>query len=357
MGHPTLPPELTQAPAQRPGVATIATTPEWFEWWLQAFGTPQCGVWQTADAHLRVPYRLERDVIAGVPVMTARGATNDHTPRYDVLGEPFDPLPQLRAAGSDLSASVLRFDYVSDASRLILALRERARAEGLLWHLDFCEASPWVDCTGDWDQYWLDRGKTRQTWARKERKLMEREGATFHVVTERAELDEVFEEVLEVEASGWKGREGTAIHQQPDTLAFYTALARGCAERGWLRLFLLRHEGAIVAFQLCTCLAGTVSMLKIGFREEHARTSPGQVLQTRILRWAFAESDITAFDLLGGGGEAFGTKLKWANRVEILHTVRVFRPTPASALAWARYVAGPAVKQRLRRPASAAAAA
>ena len=70
MGRPTLPPNLQQAPVQPPGVDTIATRAEWFEWWLEAFSTPECGTWQTADARLKVPYRLERDRIAGISVMT-----------------------------------------------------------------------------------------------------------------------------------------------------------------------------------------------------------------------------------------------------------------------------------------------
>lgn len=350
-----LPAHLQREDNQRTGADTIATTPEWFDAWLAAFGDAECGIWTSGDRRLLIPYRITTDRIAGLPVRTALGATNDHTPRFDIMGELVDPLPQLRAAASDLSASVLQFDLVSASSRLVTSLERLGRAYGLAWHMDFCEASPWVNCTGDWEDYWQSRGKSRQTWARKERKLMQGAGTQFEVIRDRSDLDGVMDEILDVEASGWKGREGTAIRQQPDTLAFYTRIARDCADRDRLRLFLIRKDGDIIAFQLCTFLDGVIYMLKIGFREEHSRTSPGQVLQTQILRWCFDQHNVHAFDLLGGGGEAFTTKLRWANRIETLHTVRIFRRSPGAALAWGRYVSGPAVKRRLMGAASGSA--
>jgi len=39
----------------------------------------------------------------------------------------------------------------------------------------------------------------------------------------------------------------------------------------------------------------------------------------------------------------------WATRVEELYTLYVFRPTPAGALAWFRWSAGPRARQWLRR--------
>ncbi|HHH36204.1 MAG TPA: GNAT family N-acetyltransferase [Gammaproteobacteria bacterium] len=324
----------------------ISTTAPWFEIWQEAFGGPDSGIW--THEGISIPYVKRRSIIAGLPVSSLQGATNDHTPRYDILSGDEDCLADaLSQMFRDFSVSLLSFSYLDRDARLLRPFLQ-GQGGGLLYHIDHCEFSPYVDCTLPWEQYWQSRGRSRATWARRERKLMDKMGAEFAIITDRKDADSVLEEIYDVEASGWKGRKGTAIKQQPATLRFYTRLIQHAADSGMLRLFVLRLEGRIIAFQVTTFTAGTISMLKIGYLEELARLSPGQALQIRILRWAFEQPEVKVFDLLGGGGEAYQTKLRWATDQRELFTLRLFRKDPAGLWAWGRYVAGPRVKGLLR---------
>ena len=83
---------------------------------------------------------------------------------------------------------------------------------------------------------------------------------------------------------------------------------------------------------------------------EYSKLSPGQALQTRILRWAFAQPEVRVFDLLGGGGEAYQTKMRWATGKKELFTLQVFRKDLPGLWAWGRYVVAPKIKNTLRPP-------
>ena len=62
-----------------------------------------------------------------------------------------------------------------------------------------------------------------------------------------ARLDEGLAEVIRVEELAWKGGRGTAIASQQDTREFYGDVARWAAERGWLRIHMLRLDGDPIA--------------------------------------------------------------------------------------------------------------
>ena len=181
-------------------------------------------------------------------IEAAVGASNDHTPRYDVIGSVCDPAAVFHRMMSDLNVSLLSFDYVSEQSELLRTLRMRPK--GLLYQIDFCEDSPYVDCALGWDDYWARLGSTRSLWVRRERKLMGQQGAVLRCLTNWQEVDALLTMVYEVEASGWKGREGTAIKQRPETLMFYNRCLRHWAESGVLRLFTLWLREELIAFQI-----------------------------------------------------------------------------------------------------------
>lgn len=326
---------------------TVSTTTGWFDAWLAAFGTEGDGIWVPPDKpdDLGIPYVKGQYTVGAIRIPMATGATNDHTPRYDILGELSQPAYALQAMMKECGVSLLSFSYLSENSRLLRAIRKNDA--GLLYYVDFCETSPYVDCTVSWEEYWHSRGKTKATWKRRERKLFNDRHAQFECVTEWGRAEFILPEVFAIEASGWKGQAGSAIQQDRSTLAFYTTIARQWADDGALRLFILSIDQQIVAFQLNALYGGVLYHVKVGYLEEYAALSPGQALQLRILRWAFDNPDIQAFDMLGGGGRAAENKLKWATHAETLHTLYVFRKDLCGLIAWARLVLAPASKARL----------
>jgi len=103
----------------------------------------------------------------------------------------------------------------------------------------------------------------------------------------RERLDEVLEEAFRIEASGWKGTNGTAITSRPDTRRFYRDVARWAAGEGWLRIAFLRLDGHAVA------------MMYLLETEGFERHSPGMVLLASVIEDAFGR-DVDRVELLGG---------------------------------------------------------
>lgn len=339
------PRENTPAPAC---TDNMTTSEAWVDIWLDAFGDADCGIWQTPgeSAGIRIPYRIETLPVGKLQLRAARGASNDHTPRYDILGDGPVDYPLLRGMMRTLGVHCLVFPYLERNSHLLHAVDTGLPAAG--YHLDFCENSPYVDCTGDWDEYWSQRGKTRSTWARRERRMLRDEGASLRVLATRAEVEQVWDRLLEIEASGWKGEMGSAIAQSRDTSTFYGRLVPMLADADRLRLFVLEHpQSGIIAFQIAAFSNGVLYQMKVGYDDQYRKASPGQVLQLQLLRWCFEHDEIRAFDFLGGGGKAAPNKYRWSTGVTPLYTLYVFAPGVLGRLAWLRYKIAPALKARL----------
>lgn len=329
-----------------PAQEFLSTTPEWFQRWLNAFGGVHAGIWRPGNSNVQlgIPYQRQAERIGPFAVPCAAGATNSHTPRYDILGELTQVEVTLHNMMTELNAAFLSFPYVALNSRLANAIAHQPT--GLLHHIDVCESAPFADCAGNWDEYWKSRGKSRTEWARRERRLMEDQGARVACLTEWHDIAPHFSALLEIEASGWKGKEGSAIVQSPQTLAFYTACAQAWAEAGALRLFVLYLQDAPIAFEMNVQTGDRLNCVKHGYLEQHAKQGPGQVLRIQVLKWAFERPDVKLFDMFGPATEA---KMKWATGVEDLYTFRVFRRNLSGRLAWFRYAVAPRIKAKLRK--------
>lgn len=324
---------------------SISTTQSWFDIWLDAFGSDNVGIWRPDGAKndIGIPYKRTEQRIGRIVISAATGAVNSHTPRYDILGELNGPNQVMRKMMRDLDVAMLTFPLLSRQSKLLQM--HKGFWKRPFYHLDFCESSPYVSCIGNWDDYWGSRGKkTRQEYSRNERRLMEK-NSKFLCITSKPDAESLLEEVLAVEASGWKGKEKTAILCDQKVLIFYRHLVSQWAQAGLLRLFLLQnYNEEIIAFQLCGLYKGVLTSLKIGYRQDYYKLSPGQVLQLQILRWAFAQSDVDIFDMLG---PATPNKLIWSTDQEDLYTLQVFRPNAPGLTAWLRFVIAPAVKSKI----------
>jgi len=322
----------------------VSTTPEWYEAWIQHFGHGDAGIWSSSDgtSGVRIPYCKSQEMLGPLAIPAAIGAGNSHTPRFDVLGSIESPDIFDRML-RDIDAHMLTFGFVSKRSQLMVAT-ERFRND-LSYLIDFCESAPYVDCSGSWDEYWKGRGSSRTEWARRERKLMNDQKAVLECLTDWSIIEPRFEDILALEATGWKGAQGSAIIQSADTLGFYRQMTRTWAEQGRLRLFTLSVDGKPVAFELLVDYNGRLNCFKHGYDDAWAKQGPGMVLRILVLKWAFAEQGVSIFDMFGPESEA---KRKWATGVENLYTVRVFRRSLRGLLGRLRYDHLPKLKRRFQ---------
>lgn len=148
-----------------------------------------------------------------------------------------------------------------------------------------------------------------------------------------AEVGPLWDEVVAVEAAGWKTAEGTALAVQPRMGEFYRRWCTLAAERGVLRLAFLRIDGRPAAVQVAVEQHGRFSLSKIGFDEDFARCSPGNLLMLHTVRWA-AERGLDSFEFLGA--EEPWTAV-WCDGVRSCTEVQVYPPTWRSVPAAAEF--------------------
>lgn len=121
----------------------------------------------------------------------------------------------------------------------------------------------------------------------------------FEIIpSEVSTLDQHLEELFRLEASGWKGREGSAILCHPHIHRFYTEYARSAAEAGMLRLFFLRIGGKTVAARLAVEHSKRLWDLRMGYDESFSRCAPGVLLTHETLRYA-VDQGLEAYEFLG----------------------------------------------------------
>lgn len=130
--------------------------------------------------------------------------------------------------------------------------------------------------------------------------LSQESGVEFVTAFDTETLSPAFDEFVDVEASGWKGRIGTAIQADRRLMGFYRSLIDGFTPTGGVRINLLRVGGRCIAGQFCLKVDRSLYNLKIGYREDFSRLSPGNMLLEHVLKREFAAGDVDAVNLITG---------------------------------------------------------
>ncbi len=122
----------------------------------------------------------------------------------------------------------------------------------------------------------------RREMRRLARRLAEALDAPLEVrdVSDDSSAIELF---MQIEESGWKGRNGTAFAQQPGHSEFFRALCDGFRATGRLQVLALAAGDRIAALK-CNLLAGDEAFsFKIAFDESLSRYSPGVQLEVAMV--------------------------------------------------------------------------
>ncbi len=132
------------------------------------------------------------------------------------------------------------------------------------------------------------------------RRLASLEGVRFESVDADGDIERAFEEFLDLESSGWKGRtgSGTAIKLNPRYVAFYRALARDLDAGDGCEINLLRAEGRCIAGEFCLRTGREYAALKIGYDETYSSLGPGQLLAARTLERCCMDPRIARYNQL-----------------------------------------------------------
>ncbi len=294
---------------------------DWLEAWRAAFAPesePRIAVLSRDGEPAGVLPLLERE--GGLAAMA-----NDHTPSFRPLARDDDALRELVDAAI---APVLAVPMVPEGHPL-LGLRGVTSTDAVI--------SPRVDMAATFDE-WRELTKPRwQTPIERLRRKMDREHeAVFSLVEAPQDLDATLTAGFDVEGSGWKAAAGTAISSQPQTEAFYRAVARAFEARGELRCSSITLDGRMVAFGLQVLHGGRLYQLKTGFDESLRKLAPGLVLQLGVIERCF-ELELDAYEFLGHTSE---WKRKFATGERAYRTWTGYRSGTRYAYRRARRLAG-----------------
>ena len=158
-----------------------------------------------------------------------------------------------------------------------------------------------IDTSGRWDEYQrtLSSRTTRRLTQRRE--SAERQFGSCDYSMEDAttsNVDELIDLIVRVEASGWKGKNGSALAHRADLRAFFVAYARRAAAAGQLRVAVLRFGPAIAAVELAVEAHGRLWGLKVAYDEAFAAFAPGLQLIDGSIRAAF-ERQLQSYEFVG----------------------------------------------------------
>jgi hypothetical protein len=193
----------------------------------------------------------------------------------------------------------LRLARVRADSPVPAALTAAYRGKGIV----LCRPAapcPWIALDRSWEHPERHINVGRQSDLRRARRHAEgRGGILSEIITPKPrELGLLLDEAFTVEASGWKGRNGTALLHDRKLGTFFRRYAEAACESRCLRIARLKIGGKAAAMQLAIETGNSYWLLKIGFDEEFARCSPGVLLLVDSIAYA-AKRGLRSCEFMG----------------------------------------------------------
>lgn len=279
----------------------------WYEAWLRELAPrPQDVLFvelrRAARTVAIVPLEAGTQRRAGLRLRELRLPEHDHLPLADLICETgldaawLVPALVRTLAHERIRWDLLRFGMVMDESALLHRL-EGVRLARRVVPMKICEQ---VDCALPWEQFAARLSGNFRSNLNKARSRLARESeVAWQVAATPAEIAASFDAFLQVEASGWKGREGTAIACRPELVRFYRRLIEHFAPTDRLRINLLSVGGRTIAAQFCPLDADTLYVYKLGYDEEYSRLAPGNALIEQMVRLAAEQGRYRYINLVG----------------------------------------------------------
>lgn len=116
----------------------------------------------------------------------------------------------------------------------------------------------------------------RRREVQRQRRMLSAQGELgFDVARTPAEVLAAMEEFLTLEASGWKGRERSALIMDRYRAAFAREAVNKLADADRTRIFTLRLDGVAIASLVSFVVGGEAFAWKMGYDERYAAASPG----------------------------------------------------------------------------------
>jgi CelD/BcsL family acetyltransferase involved in cellulose biosynthesis len=213
----------------------------------------------------------------------------------DVANEAVTRLLQ-RARQAGAHALVLRDVALDGAAMTIIA--EMLRQDGMHPQVLDSHVRACLDATRDADDLLRDAlgPKKLKELRRQRHRLAEHGEVRFDVARTLDDVAAAVENFLNLEASGWKAKRGTALVQDEGDASFIRRATSALAERGQCEIVTLRAGDAPVAAAVVLRHQDRAFYFKLGVDERFAKFSPGVQLTLDLTRHLCADPAIAMAD-------------------------------------------------------------
>jgi CelD/BcsL family acetyltransferase involved in cellulose biosynthesis len=172
---------------------------------------------------------------------------------------------------------------------------------------------------------------------RRQRHRLDEEGAVAFALAATPEaVVGAIDRFLELEARGWKGKNGTGLGQSEGDARFAREAALALARAGTFEVLELTLDGRVLASGLVLRQRDTALFFKIAYDEAFSRFSPGVQLTVELTRRFAADPTIAYADSTALPGHPMIDHV-WRERRRVGDVLVPTRPG-AAGLLWARLV-------------------
>jgi CelD/BcsL family acetyltransferase involved in cellulose biosynthesis len=252
---------------------------------------------------------------------------------------------QARKAGAH--ALILR-DVSLDGAAM-KAFTESSRQDGMRPLLLQSHVRACLDATGDAEEVLREAlGPKKLKELRRQRNRLAEHGAiSFDVARTPQDVAPAVETFLQLEASGWKAKRGTALMQDDGDAGFVRRATLALAERGQCEIVTLRAGGTPVAAAIVLRHQDRAFYFKLGVDEQFAKLSPGVQLTLDLTRHLCADPAIAMADSTASPDHPMINPI-WRGRLAIGDVLIPLRPRdPVVSLIRAAL----GLRRRVREPA------
>ena len=211
---------------------------------------------------------------------------------------PLEAAGQLLRQARQAGAHALVLNDVALDGTAMKALAQALNRDGLKPRVlsSYLRAS--LDATQDSETLLRDAlGAKKLKELRRQRHRLEEHGSvTFEAVRRPDEIGPALETFLQLEASGWKGKRGTALVQHAGDAAFIRRAVPALAETAQCEIITLRAGATPIAAGIVLRHQDRAFFFKLGIDERFARYSPGVQLTLELTRHLCADYSIASAD-------------------------------------------------------------
>ncbi|WP_336958256.1 GNAT family N-acetyltransferase [Sphingobium aquiterrae] len=183
------------------------------------------------------------------------------------------------------------------------------------------------------DAYWEAhvRAKKRKEIRRLQKRLAELGALESRTLSDPADLPRWCSDFLALEASGWKGQEGTALSCTPGDMHFFRAATAAALAAGRLHFLRIDLDGRAIAMLVNFGHGDGAFSFKIAFDEQLARFSPGVLIEIDNLHAVQGSETLAWMDSCAAPDHPMIDSL-WAERRSITHYRVALRGTGLARL-------------------------